>query len=463
MKTECQQMQELDQGVQGYQGFIPSSQSNIYDIFKPLVKLYGNSYEPLKKAVFYSIIGSVISKNIISCGDIAEDTRINLFVPLKSGYGKREVKEVIKRSIEQINMKYCEPTSLHSEQLIGKTIFHSNGNPIINYGHLADDFLVFEEASSLFSDKNNQETRDYIKIALDPIEHNEIYKKSVDTTRKDAVKYCPHCAMMFFFQPLAMENHIVTTGLLRRGIILTIDPSEDERLQALRQSLGTHDTIQEWSTWIEYLKELRSKTFRWSFNAEISKKLYDLTVSLIQQGNKKGNKAQKYTDIMFFSLRNLLIKISCIQAAINERDELSSEDVERAYNDLSMFWSIQLDFVMNKVKGDIDYMDMRDDLKTCLLILKEKQCFSLEQSQLSIKDYLGKISNRLVCTEDTARHKYYALKDDGYLDSKQIGQHDSKVWLTDTGMKKVDPYITLHTLPTLNREGSMFKKLFKMS
>ncbi|MCK4995576.1 MAG: hypothetical protein KAR55_01705 [Thermoplasmatales archaeon] len=460
MTNQNEQDEDTIKGIKGSEGSL--SVSDIYNEFKPLIKLYGESYEPLKKAVFYSIIGSVICNNQICCSDINEDTRVNLFVPLKSGHGKREVKEVIKQSIQSIGMSYCEPTSLHSEQLIGKTI-NVNGNPVINKGHLADDYLVFEESSELFTEKIYQETRDYIKIALDPIGHNEVYKKSVDTSRKNAVRYHPKCSVIFFFQPLPVDDKIVTRGLLRRGIIISVEPVQGERYTALDQSFQNKDVSNNWRKWIDYLKILQGQEFNWIFSDEVKTKISELSKKLIRQGYNKGNKAGAYTDIMFFSLRNILLKMSCIQSVINGRDELIVSDVETAYKDLSVFWNIQLEFVIQKVKGEIDYMQMTKEEKSCLLILQAKQCLSEEQSNLMIKEYLELISQELDCSVDKARHLYYGLKESGYLNSNQIGRYSSKVWLTEMGKKKVAPYGTLATLHTLKPKKSLFKRFSRRS
>lgn len=458
LEKQMSNQKKESQDVQGSEGFISPSKSDMFEQFKSLIKLYGESYNPLKKAVFYSIIGSVICDNKIICSDINEDTRINLFVPLKSGHGKREIKEVIKQSIQSIGLSYCEPTSLHSEQLIGKTIIKKKNKPRINKGHLAEDYLVFEESTELFTEKIYQETRDYIKIALDPIGYNEVYKKSVDTFKENAVKYCPRCTIVFFFQPLPIDDKVVTRGLLRRGIILSIDPVQGERYKALYQSLQEKDVSDGWIQWIEYLQQLKEKKFKWEFTEEVKTRIANLSMDLIRHGLKKSNKSSAYTDIMFFTLRNLLLKMSCIQAAINGRDEFNISDVEQAYTDLSVFWDIQLEFVIQKVKGEIDYMEMSTKEKSCLLILQANKCLSEDKDCLMIKKYLQLISEELDCSVDRAKHLYYGLRESGYLNSKQVGQYSSKVWLSEMGKKKVEPYGTLAPLTTLKQKKSIFQR-----
>ena len=461
MTIESEELQNPGKGYKGSKGSFKVS--DIYAQFEPLIKLSGDSYNPIKRAVFYSIIGSVICENKISLSDIKEDTRMNLFIPLKSGYGKREIKEVIKQSISSLGMNYCEPTSLHSEQLIGKTISIKGGVPLVNKGHLADDYLVFEEATELFTDKMNQETRDYIKIALDPIGFNEIYKKSVDTVKENAVRYYPRCTVVFFFQPLPIEDKIVTRGLLRRGIILSVEPNKGERYDALEQSFNDNDASGNWNQWIDFLKGLKVRAISWEFDVEVKTRISDLTKKLLHQGFEKGNKTGAYTDIMFFSLRNLLLKMGCIQAVINDREKLTVSDIEIAFKDLSIFWAIQLDFIIQKVKGDMDYMDINKNEKLCLMILQDNRCFSEGNSSLMIKKFINLISESLSCTERSASHLYYGLKESGYINSKQVGKRGSKVWLTPMGKKKVKPYKSLGTLVTLDRKPSIFQRFRRES
>lgn len=435
-----------------------------YDEFEPLIQLHGNSYKPVKKATFYSIIGAVICDNKINfCGKIM-DTRINLFFPLKSGSGKSDIKDVMKRSIKQLKMEYCEPTSLHPEQLIGKTIEDpASKKVIINKGHLADDYLVFEESTDLFTDKDNQEIRNYIKISLDPIGTNEITKRSVDTLKQNSVRYSPKCTAVFFFQPLKMREEIATRGLLRRGLIIYVDPDINERYEALNESIVPSNLNSNWKNWISFLNKLKATKFKWKFTDEAVKEIIKLTKQLSQIGMNKGNKAAGYTQIALFNLKEWLVKMSCIQAAIDCRDKISISDVTNAYKDLSVFWDIQLTFVIHKISGYIDYKDTNMEEIRILSILQSNNCLSEVQSNLMIRDFIKYISKELGVSEDTARNKYQKLKNTGYIDSKQVGRNGSKVWLTDEGERVIEPNKTLTTLHTLDKKPSLLDRLRRKS
>jgi hypothetical protein len=258
---------------------------------------------------------------------------------------------------------------------------------------------------------------------------------------------------------LQIDDTIVTKGLLRRGLIITCEPSKDERDKALDQSFNSNDTGDYWDQWISYLKTLKDKEYNWSFDEEVKGKINELTRRLIEQGDNKGKKGSSYTDIMFFTLRNLLVKMSCIQAVISDRSEVSIVDVVNAYSDLTLFWGIQLDFVLHKVKGDIDYLDITSKEKECLLILQSNNCSSEKDSNLMIKDYINLIMKNLDCSISSARYYYNKLVERGYVVGQQTGKHSSRVWLTEIGLSKVEPYKTLDTLSTLKPKLSILSRL----
>lgn len=443
----------------------------IYDAFQQLIKIYGDSYEPLKRALFYSHVGNVLKakipkelnlssinldelKNMIHCRSMGPlDTRINLFIPMKSGHGKKEFEVVISKTEQLLDFKYAVPTSYHSEQLVGKTIFR--GKPpksIPNLGYLSYDLLVFDEAIEFLKEPKYQQGRDYVNRALDPIGRNEVTKKSVDVMSGEEVKYYPDCTIVAFFQPVSLESHLVTRGLLRRTLIPFIKTSFNERMQALETTFEEkHDQGLEkilWNDWIVFLNRLLDKEHDWKFNDASVERILSRTKDLIYQGYQRGRKSAAYTDIMVFDLRNFLVKMSVIQAACHGREEIQVDDVERAYRDLNVFWELQLNFVSTKINGEIDYKDhLNPKLRECLNILDEKGCYSLEASCLSINQYDQLVGERLNRSETSVRQTYRKkLKDMGLLDCTQVGSHDSRVWLTEEGYTACHPN-TLNALP----------------
>ena len=69
------------------------------------------------------------------------------------------------------------------------------------------------------------------------------------------------------------------------------------------------------------------------------------------------------------------------------------------------------------------------------------------------------IADKLDVTESKADKIYYKLVEQGLIDSKQVGKHNSKVWLTSEGKKLISIDENLKILPTLKKRSSMIDKL----
>ena len=115
---------------------------------------------------------------------------------------------------------------------------------------------------------------------------------------------------------------------------------------------------------------------------------------------------------------NNLIKMACIQAGINDRPNITVDDVENAFKDLMDFWKLELDFIIAylKVKDVKDLMReaLDESLKACLKILYDKKCFSEKESKLSIKEFDEQVAKLWGTSPDYARKKYRnKLKDKG--------------------------------------------------
>lgn len=464
---------ESDEGDKGVR--VLSNTPPIYKVFRELIKVYGKSYEPVKKALFYSLIGNalkpvnssneaglseitkdVLKQKMIRLGSILLDTRINLFIPMKSGHGKKAFEEAVKRTMKELKLKHAEPTSFHSEQMVGKTVFrdkHDKG--IANLGYFSCDFLVFNEAIEFLTENRFQDGRDYMNKALDPIGQNELMKKSVDALEGEEIRYHPVCTVAMFFQPLSFKHHLVTRGLLRRGLIPFIETPFAERIQALTTRLKDTTDIEACEKkWVNFLKKTSERKWNWKFTEKAIEYVIKRTEHLVNQGMRRGRKSKAYTRIMMFDLQNFLLKMSAIQATCDEREEVRVSDVENAYNDLKVFWELQLNFIATKIRDEIDYQDhIKPKLRDCLNILDEHECYSLKESPLSRSMYDKLIAERLEVSPSSARLTYrYKLRDMGLIDSKQKGRRDSRVWLTESGYTLCHPD-TLNTLESNETEN----------
>jgi hypothetical protein len=422
-------------------------------MFKHLTKFYdniplvGESYEIVKKNVIYSLMGNILKPNLIHKGTAVLDTRVNLGIPIKSGMGKKAIEMIIRKTQNALGRSFVEPTSLHPEQLVGKVIVirDNNGNIIEivkNKGHLSADYILFEEAIELFRAKEHQETRNYLNVALDTIGNNEITKRNVDVSQEDMLRYTPTCTICFLFHPVTLTSDILERGLLRRLFICYVNPSDEERLKALKMSLEDSNWYSSFEEWIHFLKDLENKKFNWKLDSNTCYSIAKYTYKLIQDGNEYSEKGREVTQYFWFTLRDRIIKLSCILAGSLGREDIDENIVKEAYLDMKEFWLSQLTYIENHIafpQPSITATRREMIYKTMISFLAEKGALSEETSNISIDEFINTMANHLSLGKGMARYYYLQLVKEGII-SKRKYKHSSKVWLNKVDKKEV-PFI----------------------
>ena len=104
----------------------PTRHLNHFDDLETASDLFGDEYKVIFKALWYQLMSFRIRDSDLKMGRNKADGRINALYPLKAGHGKGELKRIIKEFIKRFDKVYAEPTSLHAEQLVGKTIKAKN-------------------------------------------------------------------------------------------------------------------------------------------------------------------------------------------------------------------------------------------------------------------------------------------------------------------------------------------------
>ncbi|NQE45045.1 hypothetical protein C5S31_03355 [ANME-1 cluster archaeon GoMg2] len=405
--------------------------------------LFGTDYVIIKKALWYSLQGTIAPIKIIKLGDaIYTDVRFNPCFPIPSGAGKKGLSTTIEELTKRMGLDYKSPTSLHPEQLVGKVILRGRGDDkqyIQNYGYLKSDYLLFDDANILLTAKENnyEESRRYICRALDPIGRNEIYKRLVDNMPEESLTYVPECSISMCIQPTFLPEGVVAGGLMRRFMIVyvrlfgTMVDRPDEFHARLHSN---RDREQDIAAVIGYYKKIVNRCDGdFTFTEKAIDEIERLHIELITIAKTHSAKGRNYTDRLAFGLQDILIKMAAIQAFSCCRTEINESDVQLGYMDLFEFYCSTLDFIEHKILGFLDYGETwrgatSTDAK-CLEFLFANGAVSEAVTTITISEYIEFIAKLRNITERSAERDYYKHIKKGWIYSKQVGKRSSVVWL----------------------------------
>ncbi len=437
------------------------------------VKLVGDSSIPFKIGVSYFMVGAVLGiktsfakgnkKNIINpTKEIYQDARCSIFIPLGSGDGKRAIHYAIKGLSEKMGLEVADPIAItSSEQLLGTTIENESGKRVQNKGHLGDDVVILDECLPIFEEQRHEASLSYIAKALDPIGGNRLGKKLTGDKKEDSVGYYPRCSIVFLYQPRPITERVVTKGVFRRGIIVYVDIDEGEFEDNLKVTLdlnrkptkGFYDAV-------DFLIKLKNKVFHWKFTQEVMDLIYEKSLELIEYGkNKQGIKTTPFTQMMKWTLRDLLLKFTVINAACYFREEITKMDVENAYAHLKMFWELELNYIENRIRGrfyQTNYVNKTDEYSVeGINIQLENECYS-QETGMQVMDFEKLLSDRINKSIRTAHKAYINLKNMGLIGYVQLDSHETKTWIKDK--EKALMFISSYNEDTFDNTKKTSKK-----
>ena len=106
-------------------------------------------------------------------------------------------------------------------------------------------------------------------------------------------------------------------------------------------------------------------------------------------------------------LMNWLMKLAAIQAFQHHRTRIDIEDVELAYIDLFEFMEHEYQYVSDKIPGFLDYGEMwlgaTSHDQAMLKWLYDRGAISLEDSEISIREYQERIMDEFMVEDKQAR------------------------------------------------------------
>lgn len=435
-----------------------------YDELKAATALFGEEYTLIFKALWYCLVSYQLRTSKISVGRLKPDGRISPLFVINSGRGKGELKRVQKNFVKYFNGKCKEPTSLHAEQLVGKSVYlKKEKQHEERRGYLRSDFLIIDEAFNLLSSKDlhYSEARKYIRAALDPYPQNTVSKQLVELGEDHTLEYEPECPIILFVQPLMFENDIlVLEGDIRRFIPVYVFMGESNKVNALKKrvfdSYTDEDSILSFCSMVKELEVLKS--FTMSSDAKV--RFAELSIHLMERGESYSPKIANFMEMIVFTLQNNLLKFSAVQAFQHTRSVIEVEDVELAFMDLFEVMEHTYQYVEYKIPGNLDYGDgwhgarLKD--QEALEWLYEIRATSEESSNISIKEYEDKLMEIFNVKSRQAQKYKNKHESKGWIKSKK-GPNVSKVWLN------FDPEESerIGALPALGAPYQQYQKIVK--
>lgn len=393
-----------------------------FDDLESATALFGNEYKLIFKVLWYNLLSYKIRISNIRAGRIKPDGRVSVLFVINSGRGKGEIKRVIKDFVKYFEDNVREPTSLHAEQLVGKSVYiKKEKKHEERRGYLSADFLIIDEAYNLLSsgELHYSEARKYLRTALDPYPHNTVSKQLTELGENHALEYEPKCPIDLFVQPIMFENDtLILEGDLRRFIVVYVSMGGIDKTESLKKRLfdmnDDEDAINHFCEKVNSLDQFDSFTL-----SDRSKNLFfELSLALISRGELYSKKINNFMEMDAFTLQNSLLKFSAIQAFQNGRDVIESEDVELAFIDLFEINEHTYQFIESKIPGNLDYGDgwqgarLKD--QEALRWLYERNALD-KNNALALSDYLNEIMNIFNVKE---RRAYDILK-----------SHYEKLWI----------------------------------
>ncbi len=436
-----------------------------YHEFSSIIGLYGRHYIPITKCRWYQLHGGILQK-VIRVGGLHVDTRIHACYPLVTEGGKNDliysIKGLISKGIKkggETLFTCSEPISFHQESLIGRMVERLVDNPkvltgevtkpkqikkkIENRGHLNNDFVEFDECNQLINSNapDFQQAREYLSKAENPINRNKVEKRSVEDLPDEAIAYYPKSTHSYYFQPFKkLPEEFVLQGFGRRkmipvGNIASFLNSADESLYADKLQAKDYSESDYKDKIISHLELMKVKIgdADFVFTEKAIEMVKDYSLYISGQASIHSTKINNFAKISKWTSLGNLITMSSIIAGSYYQSVVDENCVALAYMDLVELMQNTYDFIYERINGDFDYntgwggSDFKQ--KITLKFLYSNKAFSKESSIITIADFLEVVEDVYKIRTSQARNKYNQMKKAGLIDSAQVGQDSSAVWL----------------------------------
>jgi hypothetical protein len=410
----------------------------IYQNYLQLWDLYGPSYDVIKRACFYIMICHANRYKPLFFGKEKIDQRLNAFFIMPSGSGKKFIYHILRRSVEGLNTCNCQGQDCnnqnhirerfancqrpHPDHLVGKKLIEFVPNPGYqrgggqpryqqqirdNYGYLHSDFCAFDECHSLVTKEDKEECQQYLRTATDTMLSNQLVKQRVDISFQRPLSYYPECTCVFLMQPHPIDQAVITAGLLRRGLIIYVEPTLEEIQTGINSKIvqgATHtprQIRQQWTDWTHFLRQCRQRSninaFRqgvvsFTFSVRMIQIVIEKSDWIVERLIQRSVGVTRYLNqSMISDIKKNIMRMSCVNATINNRTDIIEPDIAVSAEDLFAFCVSANDYVENYVEAKIM---LREELQEMLLFLEERRATNRATS-ITMPHFLQQYSMRI--------------------------------------------------------------------
>lgn len=240
-------------------------------------------------------------------------------------------------------------------------------------------------------------------------------------------------AFSAFVQPKSLDADFVLDGDARRFAIAYVNLHGVNQDEA-RARIITADEVNEEKVINKIIEEFNGLIVPYEFKVdeEAKKTFGELSELLYRRGMAYSHKIADFTEINKFTINNMLLKMSAIQALQSSSDIISKKHIELAFVDYCEILEHTYEYIESKVMGSLNYQEKWQGAtgkdQDVLEWLHFEGASSKESSQVSIAEYKDKIIESFGVKDRQAGNILKKHRSNGWIESTQE-QHSSKIWI----------------------------------
>lgn len=413
----------------------------LYERIESKLGLEGEKYYTAKKWLSYFYESKLQRAMQIKIGSASYDNRTHALIVATAGKGKGVIKNAVKQSFKINKEDVMEASGLvHPEQLIGKTKYVGRGKErkaVEAKGYLSAEILLHDETNATINETapNSDQSMRVKRSAMDCFGYNQISKKLVDDLMKDALEYNPTVRCIDFMHPEQFQNCFFDKGTYRRYVCFELANNKQITLEDSIKSI-TEETVdyQEERDLLYALSQESRKNFTDFQMNDDCKKIASKWI-LLWNGfllNNDHPALRRFGEMTFYSIKDYFFKYIIVLHGANKKEISEPELTHLACMDT-------IHFLLDTVETYCKYGDLANTSDVwrgakgmeirALEYLWRKGAVSESKSTVRVDAFLEVLSELFGVQERQAKGILSNLKSRQYVNTKQVGQTGSKVWI----------------------------------